>query len=86
MVKFCVYHGFGGDYSDSNMTNYFKMNNYCKYYGNTFIVMTTIVSDNREMLGYAEQFRHLANQIHGHICVMLECHLSLNYDIIKLIN
>ena len=53
------------------MANYFKMNNYCY----TFIVMIAIVSDNRELQGYAvthEVFRRLANQIQGQICVMLE--------------
>ena len=38
--------------------------------------MTAIISDNRELQGYAvftpEVFRCLANQIHGYICVMLE--------------
>ena len=53
MVKFYVYCGFGGGYSYSNMTNYFKMNNHCKFYGITFIVMAAIMSDNRELQGYA---------------------------------
>ena len=35
------------------MTNYFKMNNYCKFYCKTFIVTTVIMSDNRESPGYA---------------------------------
>ena len=48
MVKFCVYHGLGGGYSYFNMTNYFKMNNYCKFYCKTLIVRTAIMSDNRE--------------------------------------
>ena len=37
----------------------------------TFIFMTARISDNREMQDY-EVFCDLANQIHGHICVMLE--------------
>ena len=49
MVKFCVYCGYGGGYSYSNMTYYFKMNNYCKFYGKTFIVTRAITSDNREL-------------------------------------
>ena len=53
MVKFCVYRGLGGSYSYSNMTNYFKLNNYCKFYCKTFIVMAAIMSDNRERPGYA---------------------------------
>ena len=53
MVKFCVYHGLGGGYSYSNMTNYFKMHNYCKFYCKMFIVTTDIMSDNRELPGYA---------------------------------
>ena len=40
VLKFCIYHGFGGGYSYSNMTNYFKMNIYCKFYGKTVIVTT----------------------------------------------
>ena len=76
MVKLCVYHSLGGGYSYSNMTNYFKMNNYCKFYCKTFIVTTAIMSDNREdlvMLYFTgEEFRRLANQNRGHIRVMLE--------------
>ena len=53
MVKFCLYHGVGGGYSYSNMTNNFKMNNYCKFYCKTFIVTRDIMSDNRELQGYA---------------------------------
>ena len=53
MVKFCVYHGLGGGYSYSNMTDYFKMNNYCKFYCKMFIVTTATMSDNRELPGYA---------------------------------
>ena len=52
MVKLCVYHGLGGGYSYSNMTNYFKMNNYCIFYCKTLIVMTAIMGDNRELQGY----------------------------------
>ena len=52
------------------------MNNYHKFYGTMFTVTTAIISDNRELQGYAvftpEVFRCLTNQIHGHICVMLE--------------
>ena len=57
------------------MTNYFKMNNYCKFYGKPFIVMTAIVSDREcrvKLYFTPEVFCHLANQIHGHIHVMLE--------------
>ena len=73
MVKFCVYPGFGGGYSYSNVNNYFKVNNYCKFCGKTFIVTIAIMSDIREMLYFTlEVFRCLANQNHGHICVMLE--------------
>ena len=57
MVKFCVYRGLGGRYSYSNMINYFKMNNYCKFYCKTFIVTTAIMSDNREGPGYAVFYR-----------------------------
>ena len=53
MVNFCVHCGFGGGYSYSNTTNYFKMINYCIFYGKTFIVTIAIMSDNRELLGYA---------------------------------
>ena len=56
------------------MTNYFKMNNYCKVYCETFIVTTAIMSDNRERQGYAV-FYCLANQNRGHIRVMLECYI-----------
>ena len=56
-VKFWVYRGFGGCYSYSNMTNYFKMNNYCKFYCMTFIVTTAIMSDNRESQCYAVFYR-----------------------------
>ena len=31
MVKFCVYRGLGGGFSYSNMTDYFKLNNYYKF-------------------------------------------------------
>ena len=72
MVKFCIYPGFGGGYSYSNMTNYFARNNYCKLSGKTFIVMRAIMSDIRELQGSAELFRCLANQNRGHIRVMLE--------------
>ena len=44
---------FLGGYSYSNVTNYFKMNNYCKFYGKTFIVTRAIMNDNRELQGYA---------------------------------
>ena len=40
-VKFCIYRGFG--YSYSSMTSYFKMNDYCKFYAKSFIVMTDIM-------------------------------------------
>ena len=53
MLKFCVYRGFGGGYFYSNMTNYFKMNNYAKFYCKTFIAMTAIMSDKKEQQGYA---------------------------------
>ena len=53
MVKFCVYRGFGGGYSYSNMTNYFKLINYCKFYCKTFIVKTAIMGDNRGSQDYA---------------------------------
>ena len=53
MVKFCVYRGLGGGYCYFNMTNYFKMHNYCKFYCKMFIVTTAIMSDNRELPGYA---------------------------------
>ena len=63
MVKFCVYHCFGGCYSYSNLTNYFKMNNYCKFYGKTVIFTTAVMHDNLELPGYAdftcEVFCHL---------------------------
>ena len=48
MVKFCICRGLEGGYSYSNMINYFKMNNYCKFYCKTLIVRTAIMSDNRE--------------------------------------
>ena len=51
MIKFYVYYAFGEGYSYSNMINYFKMNNYCKIYGKTFIVMRAIMSDSRELQG-----------------------------------
>ena len=51
------------------------MNNYHKFYGKMFVT-AAIISDNGELQGYAvftpEAFCRLANQIHGHICVMLE--------------
>ena len=76
MVKFCVCHGLGGGYSYSNMTNYFKMNKYHKFYCKTFIVTTATMSDNRSYLVILyfirEGFRRLANQNRGHIRVMLE--------------
>ena len=38
----------------SNFTNLtYKMNNSHKFYGNTFIVTTALISDNRELQGYA---------------------------------
>ena len=55
------------------MTNYFKVNNHCKFCGKTFIVTIAIMSDIRAMLYFTlEVFCCLANQNHGHICVMLE--------------
>ena len=58
------------------MKNYFKMNNYCNFYSKAVIVMTAIMSNNREcrvvLYFTSEVFRRLANQIHGQICVMLE--------------
>ena len=70
-VKFCVYNGLGGDYSYSNMTNYFKMNNYCKFHGDTVIVMTAIMSDYYADFTH-EIFPRLTNHNRGHSCVMLE--------------
>ena len=65
------------------MTNYFKMNNYCKYYGKMVIVTTAIMSDNSKLPGYAdftpEVFCPLANEIHGHIPSMLEYCLHYKY-------
>ena len=48
MVKFCV---LSGHYSYSNMTNYFKMNYYCKFYGKMVIGATATMSDNSELPG-----------------------------------
>ena len=48
MLEFCIYRGLVRGYSYSNMTNYFKMNNYCKFYCKRFIVTTAIMNDNRE--------------------------------------
>ena len=45
--------GGGGGYSYSNMTHYFKINNYDKFYCKTCIGTTAIMSDNRELQGYA---------------------------------
>ena len=47
------------------------MKNYCKFYGKMFIVMTAIIGGIRELKSY-EVFQCLSNQIHRHICVMLE--------------
>ena len=52
MVKLCVCPGFGGVYSYSNMTNYFKMKNYCKFCSKTFVTRA-IMSDIREFQVYA---------------------------------
>ena len=73
IVKFCVYRGLGGDYSYSNMTNYFKMNNYSKFYCKTFIVTTAIMSDKRELQGYAVFFRgsislFSQSELRTHLC------------------
>ena len=51
ILKFCVYRGLGGDYSYSNMTNYFKMTNYSKFYCKTVIVTTAIMSDKKGVTG-----------------------------------
>ena len=76
MVKFCVYRGLGSGYSYTNMTNFFKMNNYCIFYCKTFIVTTAIMGDNSEskvtLYFTGELFHRLANQNRGHIRVMLE--------------
>ena len=58
------------------MTNYFKLNNYCKFYSKTVSVMRAIMSDNSNVPGYAE-FTHeifplLTNQNQGHSRGMLE--------------
>ena len=50
MVKFCIYHGFEGGYSYSNMTNYFKMNNDCKFYCKTVVVREPIIRSYQVML------------------------------------
>ena len=52
-ILVCVYHGLVRGYSYSNMINYFKMNNYCEFYGKVFIVTTAIMSENKELQGYA---------------------------------
>ena len=48
---------------------------YDEFHGKMVIVMTAIMSDNLKLPAYddftSEVFRHLDNQIHGHICVML---------------
>ena len=46
-------------YSYSNMINYFKMNNYCKFCGKTFIVTRAIMSD---FILTLRVFRCLTNQ------------------------
>ena len=64
MEKFCVYHSLVGDYF--NTINYFTINNYCKFYCKTVIIVTATMSDNSELVGYADFTRailcHLANQ------------------------
>ena len=71
---------FVGAYSYSNMTNYFKLNNYCKFYSKTVIVDTAIMSDNSNVPGYVdfthEIFPKLNNQNRGHSHVMLEWSVS----------
>ena len=63
------------------MTDYFKINNYCKFYGETVIFTTAIMSDISKLPGYNEFthviYGHLANQIHRHIHVMLEFMVTL---------
>ena len=41
-------------YSYSNVTKYFKLNNYNKFYSKMVIVMTGKMSDNSNLPGYAD--------------------------------
>ena len=80
MVKFCVYRGLGGDYSYSNMTNYFKMNNYSKFYCKTVIVTTAIMSDKREYQGYAVFYRGSISSFSQSESRTHLCHVRMGYQ------
>ena len=79
MVKFCVYRGLGGGYSYSNMTNYFKMHNYCKFYCKMFIVTTAIMSDNRELPGYAVFYQGTISSFSQSESRTPPCHVRIHY-------
>ena len=73
--------GGGGGYPYSNMTNYFKVNNYHKFYSKTVIVTTAIMSNNSKLYPCYADFTHeifpgLTNQNRGHSNLMLEYHLT----------
>ena len=68
------------------MTNYFKLNNYYNFYGETVIATTVITGNHSNLTGHAdfthEIFPRLTNQKRGHSRVMLELSLNvLNYCI-----
>ena len=79
MVKFYVYHGLGGDYSYSNMTNYFKMNSYSKFYCKTVIVTTAIMSDKREKQDYAVFYQESISSFSQSESRTHSCHVRISY-------
>ena len=64
------------------MTNYFKLNNYYKFYSKSIIVTTAIMSDNLHLICYADFTHEIFNQSESQT---LPCHVTMMNILISIL-